>query len=439
MEDRLMMAPPPPWAIICLPAHLQPKKTPLTLIWITVFQPLALMSSTLARNDAPALLTMMSTRPISFAVRSTRPLTASSWRTSTTSQKERCPSFLISSTTGSRFSFLRLQITTSAPALANSTAMERPMPTPPPVTMATFFSRENGDAAMTPPVGDEGYAGTRGLYPSPGRGALEAHGHSCAGMNEAEAGGVETEPPEGTSGPAMLAITHDGMADGRELHADLPPSPRAQRELEQARGIAVGEQAIARDGRLAVRPRGGSHAQTPILHEPAFQHARLTPDASAHQRHVDALHASGLELGLQLPLGRLGLGENEEARRLAIETVHDEGARARPLRREVIPEETVGRALPLPLGGDAQEPWGFVDHHDVRVLVDEAEAAREGDPPPRAEDDAVVRADRDATIAAHAPVELDPPRLQPLLEAPAGGLREERAQLRAEGRRVTHF
>jgi hypothetical protein len=30
--------------------------------------------------------------------------------------------------------------------------MERPMPTPPPVMMATFFSRENGDAAMVPPV-----------------------------------------------------------------------------------------------------------------------------------------------------------------------------------------------------------------------------------------------------------------------------------------------
>src|SRR5262249_62073390 len=61
---------------------------------------------------------------------------------------------LSSETTGSRFSFLRLQITTSAPAFANSTAMERPIPTPPPVTMATFFSRENGDAAMMPPARD---------------------------------------------------------------------------------------------------------------------------------------------------------------------------------------------------------------------------------------------------------------------------------------------
>src|SRR3970040_85527 len=216
MEGAMVIAPPPPWAIICLPAHLQPKKTPLTLIWITVFQPLALMSSTLARKEAPALLTMMSSRPISFAVRSTSALTASSWRTSTASQKERRPSFLISATTGSRFSFLRLQITTSAPALANSMAMERPMPTPPPVTIATFFSSENGDAAMVPPVrcspsplrGEGRVRGgrTRGLYPSRGRRALEAHRLAAARVDEAEAGRVEAQPAELAPGAALLAV-----------------------------------------------------------------------------------------------------------------------------------------------------------------------------------------------------------------------------------------
>src|SRR5262249_45780679 len=162
-----------------------------------------------------------------------------------------------------------------------------------------------------------------GLYPSPGRGALEAHGHSCAGMNEAEAGGGETEPPEGTRGPAVLAITDDGIADGRELHTDLSPAPRAQRELEQARvgaaGVApVAEERVARDGCLTPGARGGLHAQAPILYEPALQGARLAPHPSAHQREVDALHASGFELGLEPALGRLGLGEDEEARRLAI-------------------------------------------------------------------------------------------------------------------------
>ena len=110
------------------------------------------MSSGLARNEAPALLIMISSRPRSFTVRSTSSFTASSCRTSTAMARDWRPSFLISAATGSRFSSLRLAMTTSAPARANSSAMERPMPTPPPVTMATLFSIENGDAVMTPPV-----------------------------------------------------------------------------------------------------------------------------------------------------------------------------------------------------------------------------------------------------------------------------------------------
>src|SRR5215470_13563563 len=223
----------------------------------------------------------------------------------------------------------------------------------------------------------------RGLYPSPGRRALEAHGRARTRMNEAQSGRVETEPPKGTGGPAVLAIAHDGMADGRELHADLPPPPRAQRELEQARVVAVTEQLVARNGRLPLRACRGLHAQVPILHETALQRARLASHPSAHQRDVDALHAAGLELGLELTLGRLRLGEDEETRRLAIEAVHDEGPR--PLGREIVPEETIGRALALSLGGDAQESWRLVDHHDVRVLMDEAQAAREGDAAARAE------------------------------------------------------
>src|ERR1700730_18808319 len=188
IDEILMIAPPPGWSSICLPAHLQPKNVPLRLMPTTVFQPLAEMSSTLARKDAPALLTMTSRRPISFTVRSTSALTWSSWRTSTATQNERRPSLAISAVTGSRFSSLRLAITTSAPARANSSAMDLPMPTPPPVTMATLSSIENGDAPMAPPglplspQGEGRVRGVmvrggsprpRGLYPVGRRRALE--------------------------------------------------------------------------------------------------------------------------------------------------------------------------------------------------------------------------------------------------------------------------
>src|SRR5882724_3824064 len=60
------------------PGPLQPRNAPVRLMPTTVFQPLAEMSSGLARNDAPALFTMMSSRPHSWTTRSTIPLTCSS-------------------------------------------------------------------------------------------------------------------------------------------------------------------------------------------------------------------------------------------------------------------------------------------------------------------------------------------------------------------------
>ena len=72
-SDAMLMMTPPPCGIMCFAAHFEPRKTPFKLIWTTVFQPLTEMSSGLARNEAPALLTMMSRRPKSFTARSTSP------------------------------------------------------------------------------------------------------------------------------------------------------------------------------------------------------------------------------------------------------------------------------------------------------------------------------------------------------------------------------
>src|SRR6185295_6669780 len=160
----LMITPPVFCAIICLPAHLQPRNAPVRLIPTTVFQPFTEMSSGLARNDAPALLTMTSSRPHSETARSTIALTWSSWRTSTATAKVRLPMSRMALATGSRCSSLRLHRATSAPARANSIAMDLPMPVPPPVTMAVLPSREKGFLAMA------------GTIPQPGRRRLLRQG-----------------------------------------------------------------------------------------------------------------------------------------------------------------------------------------------------------------------------------------------------------------------
>src|SRR5216683_27314 len=428
IDEMLMMAPPEGWSIICLPAHLQPKKVPLRLMPTTVFQPLAEMSSTLARKDAPALLIMTSRRPISFTVRSTSALTWSSCRTSTATQNERRPSLAISAVTGSRFSSLRLAITTSAPARANSSAMDLPMPTPPPVTMATLSSIENGDAAMAPPGVRGGSPRPRGLYPVGGRRALEHDRRAGDRMDEAEPRRVQAEAACGAERPAVGHVAHDRPARFRELHPDLVATPGPEAQLEQAALAAGGEDTVVGDRDAPAL--GGAHPEHPVLREPALERALLAGGSALDQRPVDALHAAGLELGLERPLHGLGLGEHEQARRLAIEPVDDEGAGLlRPmLCHEVVPEQAIGGALPLALGGDGEQARGLDHDQDRVVLVHEGEPARERRARPPAQRDDRARRDREAAVAAGAPVDRHPSGLEPLLEAPARGLRVERAQ-----------
>jgi hypothetical protein len=78
-------------------------------------------------------------------------------------------------------------------------------------------------------------------------------GLPVVGCNETQALGVQAEPPERTRRPAVLAIAHDGMADGGELDADLPAPPRAEGELEQRGVLPVSDHPVAGD---AVLPSG---------------------------------------------------------------------------------------------------------------------------------------------------------------------------------------
>src|SRR5262245_3321910 len=444
IDDRLMMMP-PPWAIICRPAHLQPKNTPFRLMPITAFHPLTVISSGFARNDAPALLTMTSSRPRSRAVRSTSSRTASSCLTSTAMAKERRPSFSISARTGSRFSIFRLATTTSAPARANSMAMDRPMPTPPPVTMAIFCSRENGDAAMRPPDREPApwWAGRWGwhhaalkpprLYPAGRRGALEGQGLARAGVHEREPRRVEREPPEWIAPTAVLLVAEDRVPDQGELHADLPSPPGAERQRERGGVGAAREDAVVGDRDSPRRAR--ADAEIAALDEAGLERAGVGPDAPLDRGHVAALGGSRLELGLELTLGHRRLREHEEPRRVPVQPMHDEGAVRGPLSGEIVPEKPVGGPLALSLGRDREEPGWLVDHQQVLVFVEEPERGGEGrgarhagvlsDAP---EPHPIIGPDGAPAISRDLPVDLDAPALEPLLEAMAGRLGIQRAE-----------
>src|SRR3546814_4987476 len=90
----------------------------------------------------PALLTRPSMRPRSASTLLTACFTASSSRISKISDDTLPPSSRISAAVVSSFSALRPVMTTCAPRLASSCAVQRPMPEPPPVTM-TVRSEEH--------------------------------------------------------------------------------------------------------------------------------------------------------------------------------------------------------------------------------------------------------------------------------------------------------
>ena len=119
---------------------------------ITAPKPLGLRSADGQKKLPAALLTTMSSRPSSRIVRSTAASTASGWRTSAASGRQRRPvAAAICSAAAARFSGLRLTIATSAPCRARASAIPRPIPVPPPVIRATL--PENKDSRKMLMVG----------------------------------------------------------------------------------------------------------------------------------------------------------------------------------------------------------------------------------------------------------------------------------------------
>ena len=64
--------------------------------------------------------------------------------------------------------------------------------------------------------------------------------------------------------------------------------------------------------------------------------------------------------------------------RAPVEAMHDEGTARGPPGGQVVPEESIGRALPLALGGDGEQAGRLVDDEEVGVLVDQPERRGEG-------------------------------------------------------------
>src|SRR5262245_43066872 len=131
---------PPPRSRMAGTTVLVSTNAPTRLIRSTSAKSAALISVSGARSLTAAELISASTPPSSARVVSTRRCASASIPTSPATASALPPTFVIASTTSASGSGRRPKTTTRAPSAANSSAVARPMPVPPPVTMATLPS-----------------------------------------------------------------------------------------------------------------------------------------------------------------------------------------------------------------------------------------------------------------------------------------------------------
>ena len=137
-EEMLTTAPLPTVSTIWRAASLVSVSGAVTLkAKVRAMNP-SLVSRAARGMAPPALLTRMSSRPNSWTARATSASQAAASVTSVGTTSARRPTAATAAATSRRSDSVRAASTTSAPASARPTAIPRPMPSPAPVTMATF-------------------------------------------------------------------------------------------------------------------------------------------------------------------------------------------------------------------------------------------------------------------------------------------------------------
>jgi hypothetical protein len=88
------------------------------------------------------------------------------------------------------------------------------------------------------------------------------------------------------------------------------------------------------------------------------------------QDQVDAIDRVAEELRLERLVGRVVLGEHQQARGVAVESVDQADLRPRLPRGHVLAHHGQQRRSPLPRHRAGQQPGGLVHDQDVVVLID---------------------------------------------------------------------
>src|SRR5437879_1954319 len=232
VEEKWMMRPPLPAAIIARPAACESQKAPLRLISSTWFQASSSNSSAFASRSTPARLTTISSPPSCSTTSSTSASTPARSERSTRSPIARPPASVRRSASSDALSRERPAIAISAPQVTKSSEVTPPMPPYPPTINPRLPSRRKSEL-------------------SSGATSISVGGRSCGATGGPPAGGAVPRVPSGIGAARLpLVPAHEDAAHPvlLELHPYLlGPTDRSilYRSYADSRTAAQGGRACA--------------------------------------------------------------------------------------------------------------------------------------------------------------------------------------------------
>src|SRR5215510_1274590 len=246
---------------------------------------------------------------------------------------------------------------------------------------------------------------------------------------------MEAKAPQGVRLGAIEMVAGDGMADARELDANLVAAAGVDLHLEKrVPHTPVVDAPMSDRGTSLPRIAGLANAARTLFDQPAADRPGRRLGAAFDDRQVRPVDGVLCELRLEGLLRDRRTRERQQSGGLAIKAVHDEYPRRRSARACVRHEVCIDGVLPLLGGRDGEQASRLVHHDHLRILVDQGEPRWQvwaSPPGPDLHD--VARGQPGGRPPDHDTVHEDPPGREHLLSRPSGRLREQARQSALEG------
>jgi hypothetical protein len=167
------------------------------------------------------------------------------------------------------------------------------------------------------------------------------------------------------------AIPHDRVLDMSQMHPDLMGSPGPDDDLEE-RQLTKGS--FQRPGAQGLAPtRHDTHFCSIFLMpvDGRINGTRWIPHPAVHQGTVFLVDQALLELSREVPVGRIGLGNQDDPAGVLVQAMYDTRAERPPESRQLpaLMEKSVHqRSLPMSRSGMDHETGRLVHRHNVVVF-----------------------------------------------------------------------